>query len=1045
MPRLTNIVLIIFLLATGSLCSQIVVDNTLTVEQYVQDVLLGSGVAVSNITFNGQSADQVFLQIGSFDGTNCNVGIESGLVIGSGAVSFVEGPNNSTGFTGESLGLNNSTDPDLTALIPGFSVNDWSILEFDFVPNGDTLSFNYVWGSEEYMEWVNSSFNDVFGFFLSGPGINGPYSNDAENIAVVPGTSLPVTIDNLNLSNNGEYYVDNESEPNYQTDEYYIQLDGFTVPLQAMAIVECGAEYHIKIAIADAGDTILDSAVFLEEGSFSSNSVVSVDLSIDVGPPEAELIYEDCGLATITFTRSPLSDLSVEDMVVVTWGGTAENGVDYTEMPEEIIFPPGEMTVSFEIDAFEDGVLEGLENVYLDILNIAACNGDGLVTNFEFFIDDEPLPLVVDGFSQEICQGDTLTIEPTITGGYGNFSFDWDTGESTQSIDVSPWSTTTYNVIVSDTCGMPSDDADIIVQILEYPPLEVVIDQGDILLECNETIQLTATASGGDGNYSNWSWFDENGIDLWGFDNSVWYSTWQGADEIFVSVQDGCGFTATNNIDVSVNVPQLFVDVVDELEINCGDDISVTASASGGEPGYTFNWYDNGNWIGWGQTLNYTPNQPGPITVDVQDACGQSVAEDVNIVILSPPIELEIPESYTGSCAEEFSLEVTVLSGSGGYSYSWAEGANIVGSGNPLSFSSEINTSLIVTVEDQCGQQASVQTQIFIENPPLEIELGENINASCIDNNLLTVDILSGSGGYVYQWYIEGELVGDEPTLSWQTYETVDVSVNVNDGCGGTDSDGLTIFIPNIPVEVESTPAQFICPGDEVTLNALAEGGEGGFVYYWPELDEYGQSVSFTPYTNAEFTVIATDICGEYETSVSNVNIVDIEVAFSATYIDEFNIQFTPLTSENCEGCIFFWDFDDGATSYEMEPIHAFEDLGQHNVELVVVSPHGCMDNAFGIVHGPPNIYIPNSFSPNNDGVNDIFQVVADQLLSYEFQVFNRWGEVVFESEDPNDIWNGNHVGGDYFVQNGVYLYTCKIKGYNSDAVEYMGTITVLR
>ncbi|NNE54572.1 MAG: hypothetical protein HKN32_01035, partial [Flavobacteriales bacterium] len=111
--------------------TQIVIDNTLTVEDYVQDVLLGAGVAVSNITFNGAPADQVFMQVGSFDGANSNVGIESGLVVASGDATFVVGPNNSGGFTGDSPGLNNSNDPDLTALIPGYTVNDWAILEFD--------------------------------------------------------------------------------------------------------------------------------------------------------------------------------------------------------------------------------------------------------------------------------------------------------------------------------------------------------------------------------------------------------------------------------------------------------------------------------------------------------------------------------------------------------------------------------------------------------------------------------------------------------------------------------------------------------------------------------------------------------------------------------------------------------------------------------------------------------------------------------------------------------------------------------------------------
>ena len=256
--------------------AQIVIDNTLTVEEYVQNVLLGEGVVASNITFNGGPANINVTQVASFNSTNANVGIENGIFMASGGVTLAQGPNNSSGLTVDTgLGNFNGSDPDLIAISSGFGINDWCIIEFDFVPTGDSISFNYVWGSEEYMEWVNSPFNDIFGFFLSGPGINGTFSNDAINIALVPGTSLPVTIDNVNLNNNGSYYVDNGdgfTAPN-STDEFYIQFDGFTISLVAQAQVQCGQTYHIKLALADSGDSALDCGVFLEEGSFSSNAL----------------------------------------------------------------------------------------------------------------------------------------------------------------------------------------------------------------------------------------------------------------------------------------------------------------------------------------------------------------------------------------------------------------------------------------------------------------------------------------------------------------------------------------------------------------------------------------------------------------------------------------------------------------------------------------------------------------------------------------------------------------------------------------------------
>ncbi len=1045
MKTTSTLLLIGCIFAFSTLQAQIVIDNSLTVADYVQNVLIGQGVAVSNITFNGQPGDQVNIQIGSFDGTDCNVGISSGLVLGSGDVSFVEGPNNSGGFTGDSPGNFDTSDPDLTALIPGYTVNDWAILEFDFVPNGDTLSFNYVWGSEEYMEWVNTSFNDVFGFFLSGPGIAGPYSNNAINIAQIPGTALPVTIDNVNNGSNAEYYIDNEVEPDYSTNDYYIQLDGFTVPLEAMAIVQCGGSYHIKIAIADAGDTILDSAVFLEEGSFSSNSVVEVALTIDVGPPEADLIYEDCGLATISFTRSPLSDLSVEDMVIVTWGGSAINGVDYTEMQDTIIFPVGVTTVEFDIDAFEDGIAEGTENVFLDILNLAACNGAGLVTNYEFFIDDEPELLVVDGFSETICLGDTLEIAPIITGGYGNYNYLWSTTETTPSILASPIITSVYNVIVSDTCGMPSDDGDITVEIIEYPPLEVVIDQGNIDLDCGEGVNLTATVGGGDGVYSNWFWYDENGANLFGWQNSLWYSTWQGASEITVSVQDGCGFIATNTIDVTLDVPPLFLDAPDDVLALCNENFNVTAEASGGQPGFTYNWYLGSTWIGFGPTINYSTSQEIVLTVDAQDACGQSLSADIPVFIDSPPVVAEVQEQFTGSCVEEFTIDVDVISGSGGYQYTWYENGIQFASGTPLVATFDDSAMITVVVEDACDAQTSEATEITIVNPPLEITLGDDINASCIDDTELSVDIISGSGQYTYLWYIDGVQVGSDPTFTWQTYTTEEISVTVADGCQGLDNDDIIIHIPNDPVVVDVTPPQYICAGEEVTLEANAAGGEGGFIYYWPEMDEWGQSITFSPFQEGTFSVVATDICNKYDVDSTSVQIIDILAQFQTVYQDEFNVQFYATPTPVCPDCNYLWDFGDGFSSNEMDPFHTFDGLAQYDVELVVVHPAGCIDTALGIIHAPPILYIPNSFTPNNDGVNDYFKVVGDQLLRFELNIFNRWGDLVFHSTDINEAWNGSYNGGDYFAPNGVYLYQVKVKGFNSDAIEKNGTVTLLR
>ena len=180
--RLLNV---IFLLFPITYIGQITVtNNSMTVEQYVQNVLVGAGVTISNVQYNGGSANVTIDQVGSFNAVNSNIGINNGLVMATGDAQLVVGPNNDGSQTlgGGNFGQN---DVDLDVIVNPNGTNDACVIEFDFVPIGDTIKFNYVFGSEEYLEWVNSSFNDVFGFFLSGAGISGPYSNGAVNIAVM--------------------------------------------------------------------------------------------------------------------------------------------------------------------------------------------------------------------------------------------------------------------------------------------------------------------------------------------------------------------------------------------------------------------------------------------------------------------------------------------------------------------------------------------------------------------------------------------------------------------------------------------------------------------------------------------------------------------------------------------------------------------------------------------------------------------------------------------------------------------------------------------
>lgn len=436
--------LAVLILTAAGAHAQLVVNNSITVQQLVEDVLLGGGVTVSNITFNGQPADQTNIQIGSFDGTASNVGLPLGLTLSSGDIGVALGPNTDGAATLGTPGGPSDADLDLASNSTTF---DRAVLEFDFVPAGDSLRFNYVFGSEEYLEWVSAGFNDVFGFFLSGPGISGPYSNNAANIALVPGTSQPVSIDNVNDVANPAFYVDNGDgfTAPFNTDPQYIQFDGFTVPLTARALVQCGQPYHIKIAIADAGDPILDSSVFLEGGSFSSPNAVELEL---VTASADGTLTEGCSDATFTISR-PGDQLDLEITVQVS--GSATNGTDYTQIPTVITIPAGQSSVTYPVEAFEDNTAEGDEEITLTAVYVNAC-GDTSTSTASVLVR-EYVPIVItaeDLFLQ--CDQDSVLVSAQATGGFGDLAFLWSGGGTSTAFYALGLVNGSYGLAVSDEC-----------------------------------------------------------------------------------------------------------------------------------------------------------------------------------------------------------------------------------------------------------------------------------------------------------------------------------------------------------------------------------------------------------------------------------------------------------------------------------------------------------------------------------------------------------------------------------------------------------------
>jgi len=225
-------------------------ENNIT-ESTLIETILGSDIQSYNLlNFHGTSGNNA--SAGLFTGgSDAGIGLDSGIILSTGFIRNALGPNEYAGATGV---LELPGDEDLEALIPGYDTFDATILEFEFVPLFDTLYISFVFGSEEYNEWVGSPYNDVFGFFLNG-----------ENIALVPGTGDRISINSINNNNNSEYFIDNDDRPG----PFCTEMDGYTVLMTATGIVTPGETHSIKLAIADAGDRSFDSWVFIGTEGFT--------------------------------------------------------------------------------------------------------------------------------------------------------------------------------------------------------------------------------------------------------------------------------------------------------------------------------------------------------------------------------------------------------------------------------------------------------------------------------------------------------------------------------------------------------------------------------------------------------------------------------------------------------------------------------------------------------------------------------------------------------------------------------------------------------
>ena len=613
-----------------------------TAESLVE-ILVGEGVQYSNATISGFDCSA-----GYFEGTS-NLDFQTGLVMATDGVNSITPGGFGGGFGGA------GSDPDLELQLQlvnatNSSLNNLIVLEFDFIPTSNAVTFNYIFASNEYPSFTCSQFNDIFGFFLSGPGINGVFTNNAENIALVPDpnnptqyTTTPVIINTVNSGTpSGTNPASNCSDidPNWQdysvfyTDNSAVETVSYPgfVSLHATANVTACQTYHMKLAIADVSDGSFNSAVFFQENSFSSpgfNYDIESNISnvFNANSPFIDNIYEGCGSASIVFERP----LDVQGNLTIDYNifGTATLGADYTisnSTNNQVVIPAGQVATTVSITANNDEIIENEETVLIEVIPSEHECFIFQIDTLEFSIFDQPDFTIETEDVSVFCYDDDVELEVLPFGGMGGlmappfstlpYTFQWD-GLGTSALQsVNLPGVFEYCVEVFDVCGQQADGC-VSISVVDYPDLSIMTS-ANVVLECaGDNSVLNVQAFGGAGSLMTPPYplppytYQWDGLGT----SSSQIITATGPSEFCVLVTDVCGQQTDGCIQISIQEFPPIIVRSDSLIICHSDESEICATATGGNGAHTYSWSN-------GDENPCLFDFPGSYTITVQDECG---------------------------------------------------------------------------------------------------------------------------------------------------------------------------------------------------------------------------------------------------------------------------------------------------------------------------------------------------------------------------------------------------------------------------------------
>lgn len=926
----TSLIVCTFLLLfSQQVQSQLLIQNNPTLKE-ITDAIVGPGFYIQSSTLNCPNG-----AFGMFDGVNTNLGINDGVLLTSGSANSAIGPNNT-----ESEGVNNGAPGDNQLdVLSAATTFDGCVLELDLIPSCDTLRIKYVFGSEEYPEFVGQEFNDVFAFFVSGPGIAG-----SQNVALLPNTTTAVAVNSVNPTTNTNYYVDNK---NGNT----IQYDGFTTVLEGKIGVQLCETYHLKMAVADVVDGIYESGVFIQGNSIKCNDIVYTDEVRNVSGMEA------CNDGSFTFCRE--GDLSQPYDIALNIGGTAINGVDYQTIPNLITIPAGDTCVTIDIIPIDDHVLELDETIEI-VYQPGPCPiGDTIV-----LVLKDPIPLY-SGEDVVMCSGDVRKIgKDSIPG--ATYSWIPVTGITDPTLlqpNITLTNTTnapiTYEYVQVANNGVCDIYDTILVTVHPNPVVEIGLENACV----KNTVLFTDNTTPDIG--VSWSWdFGDNFLNL----NQNTSHSYSLADDYIVSlsVTDTAGCIGTNSRDVEIwELPNPDFSFVEACQ---GDSVlftnlSTTVNGSGG--GIQKSYWNYGDFTGLDSLtdVSHVFSLAAIYNVELEvvsdSGCVNSIVQPVNI--RAKPQADFFGDTVCLNSIMEIEDNSTISNGViVGYAWDFGDGEiDTSGMDDPEHlFGADGSYDVELIVETGYGCSDTITKEVVVRPLPRAGFKGEHV---CVGQKTQFIDTSStiGNGSIAsWKWNFDNTFISQDQhpnvLLSDTGVHNISLVVGTVNGCMDTvDNQSIVLPVPNVefgPVDVCETEENAF-----ENLSASVYGWDTIVSYSWDfgdgSIGSNDKNPAHTFATLGEYAVTLTVVtdsgCVSEKTKPVYVH-GKPEVSFTAEDVCIFSTSMFANTSSVGDGYVkkLYWDFaGQGQDSMIHYPSYYFDSIGNYPVTLIAVSNYGCTDS----------------------------------------------------------------------------------------------------